>query len=481
MREETSSAAQRKSADVVVKPIVVNRASGKTPLGAKIYPRSVTGWFANCRWILVWLTQILFYGLCWVSWNGRQAVLFDLVERKFYLFDLTFWPQDVIYLTLLLIISAYGLFWFTAIGGRLFCGYACPQTVYTEIFLWIEEKFEGGRVARMRLDQQPLNGERFLRKGGKHAVWLLFSAWTGFTFVAYFTPAATLAQAVLHAALSGWETFWIGLYGLMTYGNAGFMRHLVCLHMCPYARFQSVMFDPDTLVVTYDTERGEPRGSRSKKAEAQAAKQGDCVDCGICVQVCPTGIDIRDGLQYECIGCSACIDACDQVMDKVGSPRGLIRYSTEHALEQHWGKKEILAHVIRPRVVIYGLILAILVAGLVYGIATRLPLKVDVLRDRSSLSREVEEGLIENLYRLQIMNVSDSAHRYSIGVSGLEGADIAAERIAEVPAGSTRTVLVPVRVPQPSGKRGANVIYFEVKALSNEKVAVREKASFIMP
>ncbi|MFA6310439.1 MAG: cytochrome c oxidase accessory protein CcoG [Sterolibacterium sp.] len=447
----------------------------------KIYPRSVTGWFANWRWALVWLTQLLFYGLCWLPWNGRQAVLFDLVERKFYIFGLIFWPQDVIYLSVLLIIAAYGLFLFTAIGGRLFCGYACPQTVYTEIFVWIEEKIEGSRSTRMKLDRQPMNARKLALKTAKNAVWIAFAFWTGFTFVGYFTPIRTLSLSVLNFSLGPWETFWVVFYGFATYGNAGYMREQVCKYMCPYARFQSVMFDPDTLIVTYDSERGEPRGARSKKLDHKDAGKGDCVDCGICVQVCPTGIDIRKGLQYECIGCSACVDACDQVMDKMQYPRGLIRYSTEHAIEEHWGRKEILAHLIRPRIVIYGAILACIVIAGAYGIATRLPLKVDVIRDRNSLSREVDNGLIENLYRLQIMNVSEAKHSYAISVSGLDGIDIASERTVEVPAAGARVVLVPVRVPPESGKKGSNRIYFDVKAVGDENVAVHEKATFLMP
>jgi len=447
----------------------------------KIYPRSVTGRFANWRWILVWFTQLLYYGLCWLPWNGRQAVLFDLVERKFYIFGLIFWPQDVIYLSVLMIIAAYGLFLFTAIGGRLFCGYACPQTVYSEIFVWIEEKIEGGRSARMKLDRQPMDSRKLALKTAKNAIWIILSFWTGFTFVGYFTPIKALSLSVMNLSLGPWETFWILFYGFATYGNAGYMREQVCKYMCPYARFQSVMFDPDTLVVTYDAERGEPRGSRPAKSDYKAEGKGDCVDCGICVQVCPTGIDIRKGLQYECIGCSACIDACDQVMDKLKYPKGLIRYSTEHAIEKHWGRTEILAHLFRPRIVIYGVILAGIVLAGAYGIATRLPLKVDVIRDRNTLSREVENGLIENLFRLQIMNVSESVRRYSISVSGMEGIDIASERIVEIPAAGARTVLVPVRVPPESGRKGSNRIYFDVKALADEKIAVHEKASFLMP
>ena len=333
----------------------------------KIYAKSVTGRFANLRWLMVFVTQAIFYGLAWLPWNGRQAVLFDLGARKFYIFDWIFWPQDVLYLTFILIVSAYSLFFVTAIAGRIFCGYACPQTVYTEIFMWVEKKFEGDRAARMKLDQAPMSFEKAWRKGGKHLAWVLIGLWTGFTFVGYFTPIKTLAHEVLTATTGPWETFWILFYGFATWGNAGFMREQVCKYMCPYARFQSVMFDRDTMIVTYDKERGEPRGGRKKSADTRALNLGSCVDCSLCVQVCPTGIDIRDGLQYECIGCSACIDVCDTVMDKMSYPRGLIRYSTENAVEKHWDAAAIRQHMLRPRILIYFAVLVLLVDELGCG------------------------------------------------------------------------------------------------------------------
>jgi cytochrome c oxidase accessory protein FixG len=447
----------------------------------KIYARSVRGTFATWRWILVWFTQAIYYGLCWLEWNGRQAVLFDIVERKFYLFGLVLWPQDVFYLAVLLIISALALFLFTAVAGRLFCGYACPQTVYTEIFMWVEKLFEGDRPARMKLDAAPLTAGKFARKAGKHAVWVAIGLWTGFTFVGYFTPIKTLAASFASWQLGPWETFWIFFYGFATWGNAGFMREQVCKYMCPYARFQGVMFDPDTLIVTYDAERGEPRGARSKKIDYKAAGKGDCVDCGICVQVCPTDIDIRDGLQYECIGCSACIDACDQVMDKMAYSRGLIRYSTEHALAEHWGRKEIVAHILRPRTLLYGTILSAIVIAAATGLTLRQPLKVDVIRDRATLAREVEGGLIENVYRLQVMNLAEQPRRYSLAVTGLDGIQIASEPLVEVPPASTQAVAVRVRVGPEAGKRGSNPIHFEVRALNHDDVFVREKASFLLP
>jgi cytochrome c oxidase accessory protein FixG len=447
----------------------------------KIYVRSVSGIFSKWRWALVWITQILYYGLCWVPWNGRQAVLFDLAERKFYIFNLVFWPQDVFYLTVLLIISAYGLFLFTAVGGRLWCGYACPQTVYTELFMWLEQVFEGERNARMKLDAAPFAAAKIARKTGKFVSWILLSAWTGLTFVGYFTPVKTLTQEIASFSLGPWETFWVLFYSGFTYLMAGHMREQVCKYMCPYARFQGVMFDPDTLVITYDRERGEPRGSRAKSSDLKSAGLGHCVDCGLCISVCPTGIDIRDGLQYECIGCAACIDVCYQVMDKMAYPRGLIRYSTEHAIEQHWGWREILGHVMRPRVLVYGTILAVIIGAFVWGLATKATLRVDVIRDRTILAREVDDGMIENVFRLQIMNVSERPGHYMLSVSGLDNIGIAADRFVELPAATTRTVTVPVRVPATSGKTGSHVIYFDIKSSDDEKIAVHEKATFLLP
>jgi cytochrome c oxidase accessory protein FixG len=446
----------------------------------KVYIRDVKGWWNNWRWILVFFTQILFYGAPWLEWNGRQAVLLHLVERKFYLFGLVLWPQDVFYLALLLIISAYALFLFTAVAGRLFCGYACPQTVYTEIFMWVENRIEGDRSARMKLDKGPMTPRKFRLKAIKHAIWLLISLWTGFTLVAYFTPVDELLAA-LPFNLSGWELFWTFFYGGFCYMQAGFLREQVCKYMCPYARFQGVMFDPDTLVITYDPERGEPRGARKKNMGTKAPAMGDCVDCGLCVAVCPTGIDIRKGQQYECIGCGACIDACDPVMDKVGLPRGLIRYTTENALAQHFGPKEVMAHILRPRIILYTVILVAIIAASVWSLATRVPLKVDVIRDRSVLAREADDGRIENVYNLKIMNTTEEPKRYVLSVEGMEGIELVGENSVEVGSAENHEITVVVRVPPESGKTGANTIYFDVKAENHDKIAVHEKASFLMP
>jgi len=427
----------------------------------KIYPRAVRGWFAASRWALVWATQLVFYGGAWLTWNDRQAVLFDIARSKFYLFGLVFWPQDVIYLTVLLIISALALFLFTAVAGRLWCGYACPQTVYTEIFLWIERVIEGDRNARMRLDKGEISANKILRKSAKHGIWLLLSLWTGITFVGYFTPIRELVSSTPGA----WETFWALFYGFATYGNAGWMREQVCKYMCPYARFQSAMFDKDTLVITYDRARGEPRG--------KGAGKGDCVDCGICVQVCPTGIDIRDGLQYECIGCAACIDGCDQVMERVGRPLKLIRYATTHAME---GKR---TRILRPRVLVYSAILGAITVALAASLWLRVPLKVDVIRDRAAIAREVDGGLIENVYRLQLMNTTEQARAFDINVTGLPGILVWGENITGVPAAETRMVPVRVRVDAATAP-GSHPIEFTVRALGVQGVEVREGAVFIV-
>jgi cytochrome c oxidase accessory protein FixG len=447
----------------------------------KIYPKAVTGIFATWRWALVWFTQLLFYGLPWLPWGGRQSVLFNLVERKFYMFGLVFWPQDVFFLAVLLIISAYALFLFTAVAGRLWCGYACPQTVYTEIFLWIEQKIEGDRNARIKLDAAPLSGTKAAKRVLKYGLWVLLSVWTGFTFVGYFTPIKDLAQEALSLSFGSWEWAWIVLYSGLTYGFAGHLREQVCKYMCPYARFQGVMFDPDTLVITYDQERGEPRGTRKKTTDYKAQGLGHCVDCDLCVAVCPTGIDIRKGLQYECIGCAACIDVCDQVMAKMDYPKGLIRYSTENALAKHWSAKDILSHVFRPRIILYTAILTAITVAWIWGLATKPSLRVDVIRDRMTLAREVDGGLIENVFRLQVMNVSESKQRYVVSVTGLDKIQLMGEPEIELPSASNRNVTYQVRVPPESAGKGSHTIYFDVKSLNDAKASVHEKAIFLMP
>lgn len=447
-----------------------------------IFPREIKGRYATLRWACVWLTQILFYGLPWLNMNGRQAVLFDLASRKFYLFGMVFWPQDFIYLAALLIVCAYGLFLVTAVAGRVWCGFACPQTVYTEVFLWIERKIEGSRSSQMRLARQPWNAEKFAKRGAKHLSWGAVALFTGFSFVGYFTPIRSLGGEIASFGLGPWETFWILFYSFATYGNAGWLREQVCKYMCPYARFQSAMFDRDTLIVTYDQARGEPRNGRRKgEAKADIGASGDCIDCSLCVQVCPTGIDIRNGLQYECIGCAACVDACNIVMDKVERPRGLIRYATENGLMQKLGSAEIRRRMLRPRVLVYSAVLALLVAAMGASLLLRNPLKLDVIRDRGSMGREVEDGRIENVYRLQVMNTSESPQSLRVSVSGVPSATVVDEGPIAIDGATTRAVPVRVRVDPGAGKPGSNKIEFTVRSSTDPDLAVSEGAAFIVP
>lgn len=445
----------------------------------KIYPRAVTGLFANLRWSVVLFTQALFYGLPWLSWDERQAVLFDLGARKFYIFGLVLWPQDFVFLTALLILAALSLFLFTAIAGRLWCGYACPQTVYTEIFLWIERKIEGDRAKRMKLDKSEFSARKFGLKFAKHAAWITLAFWTGFTFVGYFTPIATLAHEFVTFTVGPWESFWVFFYGFATYGNAGWMREQVCKYMCPYARFQGVMFDPDTLVITYDMNRGEPRGPRSKGLDYKALGLGTCVDCSICVQVCPTGIDIRNGMQYECIGCGACVDGCDQVMDKMGYPRGLIRYSTENVLKRKYSDAEILRHVFRPRTLIYSTILLIVAAALITALTVRVPLQVDVMRDRNALARETAQGLVENSYRIMVINMDADPHTYSIKVEGVPNIKVVTDvSPLSVEALSSRLVSVRLQADPADIKGRTAKVTFKVSATENSKLTRTQPTTF---
>jgi cytochrome c oxidase accessory protein FixG len=441
----------------------------------KVYPREIAGRFARLRTVSVWLLLGIFYLFPWLQWDGRQAVLFDLPARKFFFAGIVFWPQDFIFLTWLLIIAALSLFFFTAVAGRLWCGYACPQTVWTEAFLWMERVTEGDRAARLKLDRAPWTARKLARKGTKQFLWVTFALWTGFTFVGFFTPIRTLAGEVMQLATGPWETFWILFYGFATYGNAGYLREQVCKYMCPYARFQSAMFDHDTLVITYDEERGEPRGAGKRTAGERAAGRGDCVDCTWCVQVCPTGIDIRDGLQIDCIACAACIDACDTVMDRVGSARGLIRYTTQHALDHQQTR------LLRPRVLIYAGLLAALVTGFVVTIALRSPVSLDVMRDRNSLYRLTDDGHVENVYTLRILNKAEDPRRFTLEARGAGTlALIPVHREYLVPSGAVYSI--PLRVRRAAYEPvGPETITITVRSLDDPGVHADTEARFLAP
>jgi len=422
----------------------------------KIYPREIGGRFANLSKLATISLLGLFYLIPWLMWDDRQAILFDLPA-------------------LLLIIAALSLFFFTALAGRLWCGFACPQTVWTEAFIWMEQLTEGTRSQRMKLDKAPWSWNKIRRKGSKQLLWIAVSLWTGFTFVGFFAPIRELGADLLAFSVGGWTWFWSVFYGFATYGNAGYMREQVCKYMCPYARFQSAMFDKDTLIISYDEKRGEPRGRRRRSADPKLAGLGDCIDCQLCVQVCPTGIDIREGLQYECIACAACIDACDSVMDKMNYPRGLVRYTTEHALNS----KE--THVIRPRMMVYGALLMVLVGALVSSMALRTPIILDVIRDRNSLYRELPGDLIENIYTIKIINQSNDARVFKLSVEGVEGIhlDGVSDEVA-VDGGAVLSLPVRVRV-QRANAHGIMKIDFIAEALDDSGDMRVEDSRFLAP
>ena len=442
----------------------------------KIYPREVHGWFATMRVTGAVGLLGLFYGVCWLNWDERQLLLFDLPARRFNVFWWTFYPQDFLYLALLLILAALALFFFTSLSGRLWCGYACPQTVYTEVFLWIERKIEGDPPRQMKLDRAPWGARKIALKSAKHAVWIAFSLWTGFTFVGYFTPVTEMGGALVRLETGPWETFWILFYGFATYGNAGWLREQVCIYMCPYARFQSAMFDRDTLVISYDTERGEPRGSRKRGADHRAAGLGDCINCTMCVQVCPTGIDIRDGLQHQCIACAACVDVCDQVMERMGYPKGLVRYTTQNAVD---GRP---TRIVRPRTLVYGGGLAALLAVFTGSLALRVPAELDVIRDRNALHREPSAGLIRNVYTLKIVNMHDEPLRWRISASGIEGLRLEVERgDREVAPGEVASVPVRLDAPRDALRAASTPVRFTIEAIGADDIRATEETRFLGP
>ncbi|MCD5993041.1 cytochrome c oxidase accessory protein CcoG [Pseudomonas sp. CDFA 602] len=401
----------------------------------KIYTRAFKGLFRSVRMAGGALLFLIFFGTVWLNHSGHQAVWWNLPERKFYIFGSTFWPQDFILLSGLLIIAAFGLFFITVYAGRIWCGYTCPQSVWTWLFMWCEKITEGDRNQRIRLDHSPVSANKLLRKSAKHSLWLAISLATALTFVGYFSPVRDLCSDLLSGQADGWVYFWISFFTLATYGNAGWLREQVCIYMCPYARFQSVMFDKNTLTVTYDPRRGEPRGARKRDADFRSQQLGDCIDCTLCVQVCPTGIDIRDGLQVECIGCAACIDVCNTVMDKMAYPRGLISYTTEQALAGQ------TSSILRPRLIGYALVLVLMIGLLTSAFLNRSLAGLDVSRDRM-LFRENAEGRIENVYSLNVMNKDQVDHIYTLEAKGWPDLQWQGSRQIRVAAGDRLNVPV---------------------------------------
>jgi len=458
----------------VTPPSKVNASSDLYAAREKIYTRSSSGLFRNLRLLGGAFLFVLYFGTAWLNWNGRQAVWWDLPERKFYVFGATFWPQDFILLSAVLIICAFGLFFITVFAGRVWCGYTCPQSVFTWVFMWAEKITEGDRNQRMKLDKAPMSAGKFGRKLAKHAIWLGVSLGIGITFVGYFTPIRDLVPDLLTLEVGGWALFWVGFFTLATYGNAGFLREQVCIYMCPYARFPSVMFDKDTLIVSYDPRRGEKRGPRKKDADYKAMGLGDCIDCTMCVQVCPTGIDIRDGLQIECIGCAACIDACDTIMDKMNYPRGLISYTTEHNLS---GQKTQLA---RPRLIGYAAVLLIMMSVFTYAVIERPLVKLDVLKDRV-LYRENEQGMIENVYTLKLMNKAQTPQTLIIEASGLDGLVYSGRSEIQANAGELITVPVELSIAPEKLPSSTNDIVFRVRSVDDETIHDDADSRFIGP
>ncbi len=441
----------------------------------KIYTRKIEGFFQRVRLFTGWPLLAGYFLLPWMQWGDRPAVLFDLPERKFHILFMTFWPQDFPLLAWLLIISAFSLFTVTVFLGRVWCGYTCPQTVWTSIFMWVEQRVEGSRNQRMRLDNAPWSLSKAGKKFTKHFLWLAVAFYTGMTFVGYFYPIRELTLDILTLQVSTWGAAWTTFFTLATYINAGWLREQVCVFMCPYARFQSVMFDSDTLIVAYDKARGEPRGARRRDADKSAEGLGDCISCQLCVQVCPTGIDIRDGLQYQCIGCALCVDACDSVMDKMGYDPGLIRYASERELgggKTHW---------LRPRLIGYIVALLVMVTAFSWRIYNRVPLEFTVIRDRSQLYTEVAGGAIENVYTLQILNMDEEMHSYSLRLDGLDNATIIGETELLLNAGEIRSLPLRVRAPREAFDRPSSAFEFVIEADDNSGLRDRAESRFLVP
>jgi cytochrome c oxidase accessory protein FixG len=445
---------------------------------SRIYVRAVEGTIENIRRFTGLIFLSLFAAIPWLQYNGNQAILFDIGEQRFNIFAMTLWPQDLTILAYILIVSAFALFFVTTFAGRVWCGFMCPQTTWTFIYIWFEEKIEGSRHKRMKLDERKMDLDKLTRKTLKHFSWIAVALLTAMTFVGYFSPIDLLFVNFFTFNVSFWAGFFIIFFTVCTYGNAGFMREIMCIHMCPYARFQSAMFDKDTFTVAYDPSRGEKRGPRSRKATPEQLQEtglGDCIDCNLCVQVCPTGIDIRNGLQYECINCGACVDACNGVMDKMGYEKGLISFTSEHQLSG--GKTKI----VRPKLVGYAVVLLIMTSLLVFDIYSRAPLELDIMKDRNSLYRETNQGLIENVYTLKLLNKSQNDRIFKVSISGIEGAKFVGESEVTVRGGEIYTLPISVVTSPYSLKEEVTdfIFYLETQDEDGEIIRIQETSRFI--
>ncbi len=439
----------------------------------RIYVRAVYGFFQKLRKFTGWGLILFFIAMPMIRWDGHQAVLFDVDKQQFQLFDMLFFPQDLTLVAWVFIIAAFALFFFTTYLGRVWCGYTCPQTVWTFIFIWFEERFEGTANKRKRLDEMPWDFNKIWRKTAKHTGWLAVSLLTGLAFCSYFVPVEKLYTDFFTGQSSMLVLIMIFIFTFSTYANAGWMRSIFCVHMCPYSRFQSAMFDKNTYSVGYDATRGEKRGPRSRKIDRSETGLGDCVDCDLCVQVCPTGIDIRDGLQYECINCGACIDACDQTMDKMGYPRGLISYTSEQVLE---GKETKL---MRPKIIGYGLMLLIMVGLFIANISTLTNAEMEILRDRNSLYRENVDGLIENTYTLKVINKSTDAQVYNITFAGIKDATLIGPKQITIQSGEIFTQPISIAVDPYDIKAKKITVTIKLTNIENNEV-IEQDASFFL-
>lgn len=441
----------------------------------KIYTRKIEGFYQRIRLYTGWPLLLGYFLLPWLNWDGRQAVWFDLPARKFHLLGLSLWPQDFPLLAFLLIIAAFSLFTVTVFAGRVWCGYTCPQTVWTSIFMWLEQKTEGSRNQRIKLDKAPWSAQKAIKKIAKHGSWMFVGFVTGLTFVGYFYPIKELVVDFATFSAGQWALMWTVFFTLATYINAGWLREQVCIYMCPYARFQSVMFDKDTLIVSYDSHRGESRGSRKHGSDYAAQGLGDCIDCELCVQVCPTGIDIRDGLQYECIGCALCLDACNSIMDKMQYPRGLISYTSEHQLDGGY------THWIRPRIIGYLVVLLVMAGLFTNHILTRIPLELTVIRDRNELFVTTDAGQIENIYTLHLLNMDTSMHEFEISISGIEGAKIIGQTLYTLDGGENASLTLRVRSDPALLERPNQPLNFEVVATDMDTLHTVSESRFMRP
>ncbi|MGF1717252.1 cytochrome c oxidase accessory protein CcoG [Photobacterium chitinilyticum] len=442
--------------------------------GNRIYVRAVKGIYQKLRQKMGWLLMILFMGIPWIPYGDRQAILLDIGQQQFNFFGTTLWPQDLTLLATLFMIAAFALFFITTFLGRVWCGYFCPQTVWTFIYIWFEEKLEGSANKRRKQDSMKPTGKLLGKKVLKHIAWLAVALATGLTFVGYFFPVKTLVIDFFTFNASFWAVFWVLFFTVCTYANAGWMRSIVCIHMCPYARFQSAMFDKDTYIVGYDVERGEARGPRSRKKDPKELGLGDCIDCNLCVQVCPTGIDIRDGLQYECINCGACVDACDETMVRMGYEKRLISYTTEHKLEGH------STHIMRPKLIGYGAVMIAMVGLFFFLLASVQPMGLDVIRDRNQLFRVNTEGLIENTYTLKILNKTQQQAIYRLTVEGIEEIEWYGRQQVTVAAGEVYTLPVSLGVdPYLLQSPIADIIFIMERGEGDDKIELQTESRFI--